>query len=443
MPVSNFMKVAVAGALIAGASAASAQLRNRPPQPRAKAQPPAPVPAPAAAGAQQPQREYNLTRAERNALAPLIAAQNAITTAVDQGQPADWSQVEALLPAAQAAAQGTDARYLVARIQLALALERRNDALKATALDTLIASPLSSPEELPRYINARAEMAFAAQDFAGAERLYQRLLQLTPGDQRITNNLAVIRRRMVAAPGGLDALLQTIAAAETGGGRAEEALYRQARDTAYTQRDRRAAEFALRLARHYPTAANWRDAINVHREMADSAGAHTLDRLRLMRAVGALTTPNDYLAFAQALEQAGLPGETKAVLDEGISRGVIRAGDPAAVQMLATANRRIGEDRAGLPGQIRQARSAPAGRLARAAADALYGYGRYGEAAELYRAAMTKTGEDSNLLNLRLGAALAMAGDRAGAETALRAVTGGSSALAQIWLSWLASRPAR
>jgi hypothetical protein len=54
--------------------------------------------------------------------------------------------------------------------------------------------------------------------------------------------------------------------------------------------------------------------------------------------------------------------------------------------------------------------------------------------------AATKTGEDRNLLNLRLGASLAMAGQRAEAETALRAVSGESSDLAKLWLAWLARR---
>ncbi len=73
-------------------------------------------------------------------------------------------------------------------------------------------------------------------------------------------------------------------------------------------------------------------------------------------------------------------------------------------------------------------------------AEAAYGYGRYAEAAELYRVALTKGGEDANLLNVRIGASLAMAGQRAEAETALRAVTGNRSEIAAIWLAWLARR---
>lgn len=392
---------------------------------------------PAAQPAQPAQRQYNLSAAERTAIAPLLAAHSAANTAEAAGQTADWAAVQALLPAALAAAQGDDAKYLVARVQLAAALATNDNGQKAAALDTLIANPGSNPDELNRYLNARAEMAFEAQDFAMAERLFERLLQLTPGDQRITNNLVIVRRRMGNTAGALDTVLQQLQSQEAANQRAEESVYRRARDIAYTGRDRRAADLALRLASHYPTPANWRDAIRIYREIANPGVALTLDAMRLSRAAGALQGQADYMSFAEILHQSALAGEAKAVLDEGIARGAIRASDTAVSQMLGVANRRIAEDRAGLDAQAAQARAAPTARLARVVGDALYGYGRYGEAADFYRTALTKTGEDPSLLNLRLGAALAMAGQRAEAETALRAVTGSAEGLAQLWLAWL------
>ena len=47
---------------------------------------------------------------------------------------------------------------------------------------------------------------------------------------------------------------------------------------------------------------------------------------------------------------------------------------------------------------------------------------------------------DANLANTRLGASLALAGQRAEAETAFRAVTGPRAELAQFWLLWLPAR---
>ena len=426
------------GAILLAAGPAFAQRAPRgPSRSSQQAQPAQPAPG---TPAQPGQRQQVLSNAERAALAPLVAAHSAAMAAPEEGKAAAWAQVEALVPAAVAAAQGPDARYIVARLQLAIAFRANNDAAKMAALDALIASPVTPPAELPTYLHTRAELAFAAQDFAAAERAYVRLLELSPADRAAVTNLAVVRSRMGNSAGAIETILQSIASAEAAGGVAEEGLYRRARDTAYTAQDRRAAELAVRLARNYPTGANWRDAIRLYRDIHRPSDTLTLDTFRLAHAAGAIQGANDYLVFAQALESAGLPGETKAVLEQAAARGAVRAGDATVARMLAIATRRIAEDRAELPAQIAQARSSAQGRPARAAGDALYGYGRYGEAADLYRLAATKTGEDPNLLRLRLGAALAMAGQRAEAETEFRAVTGGSAELAKLWLAWLGRR---
>ena len=116
-------------------------------------------------------------------------------------------------------------------------------------------------------------------------------------------------------------------------------------------------------------------------------------------------------------------GEAKAVLDEGVSRGMVEtARIPRSPRDLAaaTAARAVTAERGRLAG-LRTAALAPAGtgQQARAAGDLHFGNGQYAEAAELYRAALQKGGEDANLVNSRLGAALALAGRRAEAEAAL------------------------
>jgi Flp pilus assembly protein TadD len=70
-------------------------------------------------------------------------------------------------------------------------------------------------------------------------------------------------------------------------------------------------------------------------------------------------------------------------------------------------------------------------------ADGYYGHGNYSKAAELYRLGLQKGSVDSNLANTRLGIALAMAGQKAEAETAFNAVTGPRKDLASFWTLWL------
>ena len=118
------------------------------------------------------------------------------------------------------------------------------------------------------------------------------------------------------------------------------------------------------------------------------------------------------------------------MLDEGISRNMLEAAKPIVAQVMTAANRRTAADRAALPRVRAQAQAAAVGAPARTAADAHFAFGQYAEAAELYRLALQKGGEDANLVNLRLGAALALAGRRPEAEAALRATTGPRADLA-------------
>jgi tetratricopeptide (TPR) repeat protein len=435
--------LATSGSVIAAGAPASAQQKQTQPARPAQGQA-APAQAPAAApgtAAAQPQRQYTLSREERAALAPLLALNTAALNA--PAGTANWAGVAAGIPAVQAVARSTDAIYLLARVQLAVALNTNNGPMQDQALDTLIASTATPASELPPLLNVRAERSFAANDFAGAERAFQRLLQLNPEDARIINNLAIVRQRLGNTNGALEIILQNIQTQEANGGRATEDLYRRARDLVYTSADKtRAVELAQRLAQNYPTVANWRDAIRIYQEVRNPDASTMLDSMRFARAAGSLNGEGDYLSFAQVLDQAGLPGEAKAVLDEGIQRGAFSATRQGVPALVTRTNGRIAQDRAGLAGQITQARSGATANLARSVADALYGYGRYAEAADLYRAALTKTGADRNLLNLRLGAALAMAGQRAEAEAALRSVNGPSTDLARLWLAWLGRRAA-
>ncbi len=442
MTMSKAARVAalmVGGSLLVATPALSQEGSYSQPRPQPATQPEARPNQPEAQPTQpQPERRYSLSRAEQAAINPLIQA-NAVAAAAGQG--ADWAPVRALLPAAQAAAQGNDAKYLVARVELSIAVGTNDIGAQERAIATLLASPSTLPNEAATYrglqdniLNRRAETAFAANDFATAERIYRQLLQANPNDQRLRNNLRIIQERSGNTAGALQSLMQEIQAAEAGGGRASEDLYQRAwRIPAGANRRTEAWTGLQRLLRHYPSPANWRLAMDFARQSAGQDSDLLLDIYRFAR-VANLVQSNEYPGFVQNLYDAGLPGETKAVIDA--AGGTVALPDFARI--VRVTNDRINQDRSGLAGEIRDARSAATGRNARRVADALFGYGRYAEAVELYRLALTKGGEDPNLVNTRLGATLASAGQRAEAETALRAVTGPRAEVAALWLAWLA-----
>jgi tetratricopeptide (TPR) repeat protein len=293
------------------------------------------------------------------------------------------------------------------------------------------------------------------------DRLFARTIEVAPNNVEALADYAQFKSRVrgpatAAADRALSVSLfaRALAANEALGRSSPESLHRRALTVAFdaTQRIHGAAPlapqvapqvvmFGQKLVAAYPSPANWRDALLDYRELAPADPALALDIRRLMRAADAIGGERDYLEFANLLGTAGLPGEAKALLDDGVTRGVLDPAKPAIAAAIAAVARRAVTDRAALTA-LKTRAAAGTGAQARAGADAAFAFGQYTEAATLYQAALLKGGEDPNLVNSRLGAALALAGRRAEAETAFRAVTGPRADLAGFWLVWLSRRPA-
>ena len=401
--------------------------------------------------AQQPGRPLNLSREEQAA----IAALQAVAAGPDRG-----AQDNALA-AARAAARSADARYAIAHYQLEFARMRGDVAMTSQAVDALVDSGLATPEEMPSLLSNQLSRAYSANDMGRTERLLARIVELQPNNAEALADYAQFKSRVRSPVTGaadramsVSLFARALAANEAMGRTSPESLHRRALDVAYdaTQRINGAAPlapqvvpqvvlFGQKLVAAYPSPNNWRDALLDYRELAPADPALALDIRRLMRATDAIGGERDYLEFANLLGSAGLPGEAKALLDEGVGRGVLDTAKPAIAAAVAGFARGATTARAALPG-LRTRAAAGTGAQAREAGDAFFAFGQYGEAATLYQAALLKGGEDPNLINSRLGAALALAGRGAEAAAALHAVAGPRADLAGFWLAWLAHRPA-
>lgn len=385
----------------------------------------------------QPQQQQggivNLSRDENNAVRPLYTAVQAH----------DWPTAAAALPAAQAAVQSAPGKYLIGQLMLDMGRGTSDTHMQSQAVDYMIASGGAPAEVLPQLFGAQAAFFIDANNLAAAEAPLNRLLQLDPNNVERITQLGQVELRLGKRNEALALYRRALQLGEAGGQHAPEQVYRTLMAIAYEGRMAQPAiEQARALVAAYPTPENWQAALGVYNQLAGLAGPEQLDLYRFMRAAGALHDEHDYFEYAMAVNHGGFPGETKAVIEEGFGRNIFRQAVAEARQMLTAATARIAEDQASLPRLRTTALAAATGQSARTTADAYFGYGRYAEAAELYRAALQKGGEDANLVNTRLGAALALAGQRPAAEAAFHAVTGSRATLAQFWLLWLASRPA-
>ncbi len=223
-----------------------------------------------------------------------------------------------------------------------------------------------------------------------------------------------------------------------------EAWYRVVVSQTYKAKDYAATNRYMRaMIGDYPTPTNWRDALVLYRDAAKLEPTMAIDVYRLMRAAKALDGERDYYEYALFVDQRGLPGEAKAVIDEGYALGKAPKTSKAISDIYATSSAKIAADRASLAKSAGAANNAANGRVAANTADAYLGYGEDAKAAELYRTALSKGGVDNDAVNTHLGIALARQGQTADAKAAFAQVKGPRAEIASYWMTWLDQKAAR
>lgn len=306
------------------------------------------------------------------------------------------------LAAARAVANSPDARYVLAIYQLEIGQRRHDDALRREALDVLIASDGTPAERLANYLGARGDIAFRARDFATAASDWGRLAELRPNEPQALMNLAQVRAAQADGPGAIDLIRRASAAQAARAQPIPEVWHRQWLSIAYNGRmAEQTAVAAHALVEAHPTAENWRMALVAFRQIAAPQGGAEIDLLRLMRATRTFRQDAEYLRLAQLLLHAAALAEARATLEAGLSHGLLNRAFSPTPEIFAELERAEARPRTAAP-------TDPPGAA-----------------------------------NVRRGAALVFAGDRAGAEAAFRAggADGFYADLARFWLAWLSLPP--
>jgi len=369
-----------------------------------------------------------LSKEERAAILPLDAAVTA----------KDWAAAAAALPAAEAGATGLDARYLVAARKLSIGLGTNNVALQAAAIDAMLATGKAEPATLSQLYKNQGILASNARNYPKAEAAYTKWVELNPNDPQAIVLLAEAKNSAGRGGEAVALIDRAILAKKAAGQPVEESWYKRGLKLAYDGKIvPQSLKFARDLVAAYPTKPNWRDAILIYSDVTKADIEGRVDAFRLMRASKALGGERDYLEFAELLEDRRLPGEAKAVLDEGVAVKMVDPNKANVRDLRKTMGDKIAEDRGSLASSEKKALGAATGTVALNTADGYMSYGEYAKAVPLYRAALQKGSIDANTANMRLGTALAMSGNKVEAETAFKAVTGPRAELAAYWLLWL------
>ena len=372
-------------------------------------------------------RKVELSKEARKAILEL---QSAVTAG-------DTANIPAKLAAAQAAAKTSDDKYVVAVYQTKVATDAGDLAGMRAGIDALKASGGAAPADLVARYNNLGKRHYDSKQMDLAAAAFDASLAIDANNADALKMLASTRETQGRDAEAVTLMARSIAAAKLAGTKPKENDYKYAARIAYDAKSPAAAQITSAWIADYPTATNWRDALRIYRDVNGLRGNAKIDVLRLAHAANALNGESDYFAYVNELVSGGYLNEAKAVIDEASAKRAIDANKQAFKQFaprLAKA-----PARATIISVSKTAMNGPA-RGALEAGDALYGIGAYAEAAPLFKAAATKGGVDANLANLRLGMALARAGDKAGATAALNAVSGPQANTAKYWLIWLNSQ---
>lgn len=316
--------------------------------------------------------------------------------------------------------------------------------LQLQGAETMLASGKVKPEELGRFNVVAFQLANELKQYEKARGYLQKAIDLNYSAPNVTAsdlqmNLAEVYFSEERYVEGLKYLSDAIAARKAQGQPVDSKWYRRGVSVAYgNEIVPQVYEFVQNWVIDYPSPENWRDAINLTRNLNDYDGPVLLDLLRLGKQVETLKDKNDYVFYIDAADTRRLPMEVKSVIDEAYQNGVVAKGSDSWVEeQYKLASGLIAQDRAALPALERDASTASARlRTVLAAGDTFLSYGEYAKAAGFYERSLALPEVDRNLALTRLGIAQVGAGNIAAARETFAKVEGPRAPIAMLWSAY-------
>lgn len=364
---------------------------------------------------------------------------------LDEALKAEGANVNALKPQIQALVpilNTNDEKIAGGGLIFNAGIAAQDRSLQLQGIELMIASGKVPAENLGRYNFIAYQLSNEANQYANS-RTY---LQGAIDNNFTTNTISAADMRIAMAESffaeqqydqGFNYLTEAINDRKAQGLDVAENWYRRGVTVAYENELPQVYDLATLWISAYPSPENWRDAVNLTRNLNTFQAGEMLDLFRLSRRVGALTDASDFDYYVEAADPRRLPYEVKQVIDAGVQAGVVSSGNLFITESLETANGRIAADRADLPALERDAMAAGAPlRTVAAAAGTFLSYGEYEKAETLYERALALPGGDTPENQMRLGIARIGLGEFDDARAALRSVTGNRTSIAKLWIAY-------
>jgi tetratricopeptide (TPR) repeat protein len=386
---------------------------------------------------QLPQGQKAAPQAAQPQVKPSAKALKAIVDLQNTVNKNDFANVPAKVAAAQAVASTKEDRYLIGELQLKAALAAKDNAAIAAGIDVVANSGYLGAKAVGDLYTSLGSTFYNNKQYPQAQAAYQKALALDPSNADAPALLGEAYFAQGNKAEAAAAFHRAIQAKLAAGQKPDENLLKRATVVAYEGESPLAVELGRQWAGSYPSPDSWRNSIAIYRNLSHPDVEGTLDLLRLMQATGAMTTPGDYGLFARAAAEQNNFNEAQAVIDAGIAAKLV---DPASSEFRDVVQGLKSKPKATAADLAIATKTAQSGMALLRIGDRYYAMGNYAKAVELYRMSMGKTGVDADVANLHIGMALARAGDKAGATTALNAVKGPRADIAKFWLTYVNQR---
>lgn len=349
----------------------------------------------------------------------------------------DVAGARGLVDQAKAVASTPDDKYVVSSQLYEVGKALNDQKAQAEAIAGMLDSGKVPEENQGPFNMALGQLSYMTQDYARAEVALQNALNLKVNDPVIFALLAETKFRLKKGPEAVQLIQSAADAGEAAGKPIPQEWF--ARGIAIGSDAKLAdqvAKLSLSWLKAYPSQTHWRDSLLIYRDLRTLDADFNLDLMRLQRAAGALRGERDYAELAEAT-YIKFPGEAKSIVDKGVADGALNLAQSRGIKELADiAATKIAADKASL------SKNANNGKLALGTADAYASYGDYASAIEMYRKALTLGGVDANVVNTRLGAALAQSGQKEEAKKVFATLTGPRADLGRFWTVLMDAPPA-
>lgn len=363
--------------------------------------------------------------------------------AADAAVKANAPDAVAKIEAADALVKNGDEKYIAGTLRLTLGQTTKNTKLQSEGIAAMIASGVAAPVDAPKLNMAAGQLAYQAGNYPEAKKYLAEAIRL--GSQGVDAHLLLAEANFKGGTTqeGLNALDGAIKAEAAAGRKAPADWYGRGAAMAYKAKlNAETAKWTREQVRAYPTAENWRSALVIYRDGSNLDNQSLIDLYRLMQDTKSLAGERDFFEYASTAILVALPGEAKSVIEAGFASGAVNKSSRAVSERLTDANNKIPSDKASVVTDEKRAPSAADGRLAANTGSAYLAYGDYAKAIDLFRLAQKKGGIDADIVNTRLGIALARSGQKDAAKAAFQAVGGTTrKEIAQFWLLWLDQTP--